>query len=124
MIIGGKYNWKGQPERLIYLGKNWSGNGYWHQFAEVGSPEKVWCEVLDDQLSSFEETPHDEADDVCDVPPIGWRCTRAKGHSGPCAAIEYSEEVASVARGMRRLKEAPNAEIQRASPASGEAPLE
>ena len=23
----------------------------------------------------------------CDVPPIGWRCTRGKGHEGPCAAI-------------------------------------
>ena len=26
--------------------------------------------------------------DQCDVPPIGWRCTRAKGHDGPCAAVE------------------------------------
>lgn len=24
----------------------------------------------------------------CDVPPAGWQCTRAKGHDGPCAAIE------------------------------------
>lgn len=56
MKIGGRYNWKGQPERLIYLGKNWSGNGYWHQFAKVESPDEVWCEVLDDQLDSFEET--------------------------------------------------------------------
>jgi len=54
--IGGKYNWKNQPERLVYLGYNWSGNGYWHQFAKVESPTEVWCEVLDDQLSSFEET--------------------------------------------------------------------
>lgn len=23
---------------------------------------------------------------ACDVPPPGWRCTRAKGHEGPCAA--------------------------------------
>jgi len=62
MQIGGKYNWKGQPERLVYLGHNWSGNGLWHQFAEVGSPSEVWCEVLDEQLASFEETPHDEAE--------------------------------------------------------------
>lgn len=83
MQIGGKYNWKGQPERLVYLGHNWSGNGLWHQFAEVGSPSEVWCEVLDEQLASFEETPHDEAEDWCDVPPFGWRCTRSKGHDGP-----------------------------------------
>lgn len=25
---------------------------------------------------------------ACDVPPIGWRCTRGKGHAGPCAAVE------------------------------------
>ena len=23
----------------------------------------------------------------CDVPPVGWRCTRAAGHCGPCAAV-------------------------------------
>ena len=23
----------------------------------------------------------------CDVPPTGWRCTRRKGHDGPCAAV-------------------------------------
>ena len=56
MIIGGKYNWKHQPERLVYLGRNWSGNGYWHQFAKVQSPEVVWCEVLDSDLCMIEET--------------------------------------------------------------------
>lgn len=55
--LGGKYNWKNQLERLIYLGRNWSGNGYWHQFAKVNEPESVWCEVLDDDLLSFEKTP-------------------------------------------------------------------
>jgi len=55
--IGGRYNWKGQPERLIYLGCNFSGNGFWHQFAKVGEPEKIWCEVLTKDLASFEATP-------------------------------------------------------------------
>ena len=54
--IGGRYNWKGQPERLVYLGRNWSGNGFWHQFEKVGAPGTVWCEVLDADLSHFEET--------------------------------------------------------------------
>lgn len=54
MHIGGRYNWRNQPERLIYLGKNWSGNGYWHQFAKVESPSIVWCEVLDEDLTMFE----------------------------------------------------------------------
>ncbi len=55
-VIGGKYNWKGQLERLVYLGHNWSGNGYWHQFAMVGTPDVVWCEVLTADLMHFEET--------------------------------------------------------------------
>ena len=54
MQVGGRYNWRGQPERLIYLGKNWSGNGYWHQFALVNEPEVVWCEVTDSDLERFE----------------------------------------------------------------------
>jgi len=54
--IGEKYNWAGQAERLIYLGNNWSGNGYWHQFAKVESPDSVWCEVLDSDLRGIEET--------------------------------------------------------------------
>ena len=54
--VGGRYNWKNQPERLIYLGHNFSGNGYWHQFALVSVPDKVWCEVLTHDLRMFEET--------------------------------------------------------------------
>jgi len=51
--IGGKYNWIGQPERLIYLGRHLSG---WYQFAKVDEPNKVWCEVVKADLSRFEET--------------------------------------------------------------------
>lgn len=56
MVIGGKYNWKGQPEPLIYLGNNWSRNGYWHQFALVEDPTEIWCEVQSSDLELFEET--------------------------------------------------------------------
>ena len=56
MKIGGHYNWKGQPDRLIYLGYNWSGNGYWHQFEKVDERGVVWCEVLDSDLEMIEET--------------------------------------------------------------------
>lgn len=52
MKIGGKYNWKGQPERLAYLGKS----GCWHQFEKVDEPGIVWCEVLDSDLHMIEET--------------------------------------------------------------------
>jgi len=56
LSVGEKYNWINQPERLIYLGNNWSGNGYWHQFAKVEQPKNVWCEVLDSDLSMIQET--------------------------------------------------------------------
>ena len=56
MKLGGLYNWKQQREHLIYLGHNWSGNGYWHQFALVESPDVVWCEVLNVDLHMIEET--------------------------------------------------------------------
>jgi len=52
MKIGGFYNWKNQQERLIYLGVN----GCWHQFCKIDDPRQVWCEVLDRDLSMFEET--------------------------------------------------------------------
>ena len=60
--IGGKYNWRGQPERLVYMGLCEPRNGRWHQFAKVDAPEVVWCEVTDEDLSSFEATE----------PPVFW----------------------------------------------------
>ncbi len=54
--LHGKYNFKNQPERLIYLGNNFSGNGYWHQFAKVDEPDVVWSEMLDADLQMIEET--------------------------------------------------------------------
>lgn len=59
MKLGGKYNWKGQSELLTYLGRNWSGNGYWHQFEKIDAPGVVWCEVLDCDLRMIEETTGD-----------------------------------------------------------------
>lgn len=58
LVIGGRYNWKRQPERLIYMGRRlYPGDGRtWHQFAKVGAPGVCWSEVLDGDLSSFEES--------------------------------------------------------------------
>lgn len=52
MKRSGLYNWKNQPDRLIYLGKS----GAWHQFKKIGDPREVWCEVLDADLRMLEET--------------------------------------------------------------------
>lgn len=55
---GGKYNWKNQKERLIYMGsKQHNGDRRrWHQFALVEAPSIVWAEVLDCDLDYFEES--------------------------------------------------------------------
>ena len=57
-VVGGRYNWKYQPERLIYMGtKKYGGDPRtWHQFAKVDSPNKCWSEVLTSDLAYFEET--------------------------------------------------------------------
>lgn len=56
LVVGERYNWKHQSERLVYKGKA----GCWHQFAKVESPWKVWCEVLDSDLRMLERTNSDE----------------------------------------------------------------
>ena len=56
--IGGLYNRKGQPERLVYMGaRRYPGiQSALHQFAKVEKPEVCWSEVLTAELASFEET--------------------------------------------------------------------
>lgn len=58
LVVGGFYNWKGQPERLSYIGaQRYNGESRtWHQFALVDVPGDCWCEVLDWQLNLFEVT--------------------------------------------------------------------
>jgi hypothetical protein len=53
--VGDRCNWKGQPDRLIYRGYNYSGNGYWHQFTLVDKEEEaIWCEVPDSDIHRIE----------------------------------------------------------------------
>lgn len=54
MQVGGRYKWKHQDERLVYLGVEWSGDRFWHQFALVIDPGEVWCEVPSSDLHLFE----------------------------------------------------------------------
>lgn len=58
-VVGGRYNWKNQPERLVYMGtKRYPGDPRtWHQFAKIEEPETVWSEVLTSDLENFEKTP-------------------------------------------------------------------
>ena len=54
LIKGKMYNFKGQLDKLIYLGD--TDNSKWHQFALVGSPSFVWCECTITDLENIEET--------------------------------------------------------------------
>lgn len=56
-VIGGRYNWRNQPERLIYMGvKSYPGNGLGYQFAKVEAPDVCWSEVRFADLEFFEDT--------------------------------------------------------------------
>jgi len=57
-IVGRKYNWIGQSDRLIYIGRTrYPGDiRYWYQFEKVDNPGVVWCEVLIEDLPRIEET--------------------------------------------------------------------
>ena len=52
LVRAERYNWKHQPDKLIYIGKK----GLWHQFEKIGDPRPVWCEVLDSDLRFIEAT--------------------------------------------------------------------
>jgi hypothetical protein len=55
--IGGHYNFKYQPERLVYIGRSPDrGQIQWHQFEKVDRPGVVWSEVHDIDLYMLEET--------------------------------------------------------------------
>lgn len=56
--VGGRYNWRGQEERLYYVGPEVYPDGIWHQFAKVGE-ELIWCEVRASDLHYFEESGYD-----------------------------------------------------------------
>lgn len=57
LVIGGRYNWKKQPERLIYLGVGTGASFGWHQFSLAeDSDKKVWCEVLNSDMHMLEAT--------------------------------------------------------------------
>ena len=50
--VGGKYNFKCQRERLIYMGQS----GCWYQFSRTEKPGEVWSEVLLSDMHLIEET--------------------------------------------------------------------
>jgi hypothetical protein len=50
--IGGRYNFKLQLERLMYVGNF----GPWHQFTKIGDSASVWVELLGPEICLLEET--------------------------------------------------------------------
>lgn len=64
----------------------------------------VWCpEIVDALRAALAEQPDVE---TCEVPPLGWHCTRHAGHEGPCAAVA-NDDRELVSRAMKRLAEQP-----------------
>jgi|GEM_PF-2376702 len=55
MEIGGLYRFKDTPETLVYIGRNWSGNGYWHQFELAAQRGNVWAELQSHDLHLIEK---------------------------------------------------------------------
>lgn len=56
MILHEEYNFKHQQEKLKYVGYNFSGNGYWHQFELISEPNVIWSEMQDSDLQMIELT--------------------------------------------------------------------
>lgn len=56
--LEGRYNFKGQGEKLVYIGsRRYAGDcRTWYQFAKVENPYKVWCELLEADLHMLEKT--------------------------------------------------------------------
>lgn len=52
LVVGGFYNFKSQPERLVFLGSA----GQWCRFALVEKPEIIWCEIPQCDLWLIEAT--------------------------------------------------------------------
>ena len=52
LVIGGRYNFKCQPERLIYVGKKRA----WHQFTRIGYDAFIWSSLLGSEICLLEET--------------------------------------------------------------------
>lgn len=60
MVLHESYNFQNQSERLKYIGHNFSGNGYWHQFEKISEPCVVWCECQDSDLEMIVKTKDDD----------------------------------------------------------------
>ena len=70
--------------------------------APAAAPERA--EKSAEWVARFEAGGPDDADSECDIPPLGWRCTRPAGHDGPCAAVAAPEDIELVERGMQRRR--------------------
>ena len=56
LVLHEEYNFTNQAERLKYVGHNFSGNGYWHQFEKISNAGVVWSELQTSDLWMIELT--------------------------------------------------------------------
>lgn len=65
------------------------------RFFVMTEEEALWLHgALGEVLE--EHAAHEAKEKECQVAPAGWRCTRAAGHEGPCAAVAIEDEELSV----------------------------
>ena len=79
-IVGNRYNWKHQPERLVYMGKHRG----WHQFRKLGETG-VWCEVLDSDAHLLEESK-EQCNRGCNCP---WSAELKEHNYRECGRLSH-----------------------------------
>ena len=90
MKIGDRYNWKNQPERLVYVGMCEPRNGRWHQFEKVEMVQFVHPDTSYDALEEL--TGH--AEKILQLLELPYRkMLLCAGDMGFSAAKTYDLEV-------------------------------
>lgn len=127
----------GEAERKnsSYIAPDWDlYNGGLEEAAEIAEGLEQHC--IANEIRALKYTtpaasapaqPTTDANEICQVPPEGWYCTRKAGHDGPCAAHPHeadreldADDYACIAKGMERLN---SSKPEPAQPeAKGEAP--
>ena len=97
MTLGDKVELLNNQANEIAFGWNDSGS-FWHmRLGPRGSGNMMegfgrTLSATETGVSTFEAAIDEflRQLNLCDVPPNGWKCSRERGHDGPCAAIPMS----------------------------------
>ena len=92
--------------------------------AEIGAFKCSECTPAPVQQAAPSDDGWTDANDICQLPPEGWYCTRTAGHDGPCAAHQDepareldADDHACIEEGMARIRAHTAARSAGAAPA-------